>query len=54
VSSCRLVTCAKEAAGKRSGTAGTKSGKAYRTWAFSAAAVLFLRTNPAGQKSLAR
>jgi hypothetical protein len=27
VSSCRLVTCAKESAGKRYGTAGTQIGK---------------------------
>ena len=54
VSSCRLVTCAKEAAGKRDGTAGTKIGNAYLTWAFSAAAVRFLRHHLAGQKSLAR
>ena len=50
VSSCRLVTCAKESAGKRYGTAGTKSGNASLTWAFSEAAVLCLRTHPAGQK----
>src|SRR5439155_17344910 len=37
VSSCRLGTCAKEAAGKRKGTAGTKSGNAYLTWSFSEA-----------------
>ena len=49
VSYCRLVKCAKESAGKRYGTAGTKIGNAYLTWAFSEAAVLFLRTNPAGQ-----
>jgi transposase len=54
VSSCRLVTCAKESAGKRYGTSGTKIGNASLTWAFSEAAVLFLRTNPAGQKYLAR
>jgi transposase len=54
VSSCRLVKCAKESAGTRYGTSGTKIGHAYRKWAFSAAAVLFLRANPAGQKSLAR
>jgi transposase len=54
VSSCRLVKCAQESAGKRDGTSGTKIGKAYLKWAFSEAAVLFLRTNPAGQKSLAR
>jgi transposase len=54
VSSCRLVKCAKESAGKRYGTSGTKMGHTYRTWAFSEAAVLFLRATPAGQKSLTR
>jgi transposase len=54
VSYCRLVKCAKESAGKRYGTAGTKIGNAYLKWAFSEAAVLFLRHNPAGQKYLAR
>jgi transposase len=50
VASCRLVTCAKESAGKRDGPAGTKIGNASRTWAFSAAAVLCLRTKPGGHK----
>jgi transposase len=54
VSYCRLVTCAKESAGKRYGTCGTKSGKAYLKWAFSEAAVLLLRNNPRGQQWLAR
>ena len=54
VSSCRLVKCAKESAGKRDGTSGTKIGNAYLKGAFSEAAVLCLRNNPAGQKSLAR
>ena len=54
VSYCRLVKCAKESAGKRSGTSGTKIGNAYLKWAFSEAAALFLRNNPAGQKYLAR
>ena len=54
VSYCRLVKCAKESAGKRYGTAGTKIGQAYLTWAFSEAAVLFLRNNPPGQKLLVR
>jgi transposase len=54
VSYGRLVKCAKESAGKRYGTSGAKIGNAYRKWAFSEAAVLFLRANPAGQKSLAR
>jgi transposase len=51
---CRLVKCAKESAGKRFGTAGTKIGNAHLKWAFSEAAVLFLRDNPAGQKFLTR
>jgi transposase len=50
VSDSRLVKCAKESAGKRSGSSGKKMGKAYLKWAFSEAAVLFLRHNPAGQK----
>jgi transposase len=54
VSYCRLVKCAKESAGKRYGTSGSKIGNAYLKWAFSEAAVLFLRTNPAGQKYLTR
>ena len=54
VSYCRLVTCAKASAGKRDGTSGTKIGNAYRQWAFSDAAVLFLRANPAGQTYLGR
>jgi transposase len=54
VSYCRLVKWAKESAGKRYGTSGTKSGNAYLQWAFSEAAVLFLRANPAGQKSRTR
>jgi transposase len=54
VSYCRLVKCAKESAGKRYGTAGSKIGNAYLKWAFSEAAVLFLRDNPAGQKYLTR
>ena len=51
---CRLVKCAKESAGKRSGTAGTTIGNAQLKWALSEAAVLFLRENPAGQKFLTR
>jgi transposase len=54
VSSCRLVTCAKSSAGKRLGTSGAKIGTAHLKWAFSEAAVLFLRDHPAAQKSLAR
>lgn len=54
VSYCRLVKCAKESAGKKYGTSGKKIGNAYLKWAFSEAAVLFLRQNPEGQKYLAR
>jgi transposase len=54
VSYCRLVKSAKESAGKRYGTSGSKIGNAYLKWAFSEAAVLFWRANPAGQKYLGR
>jgi transposase len=54
VSSCRLVKGAKESAGTRDGTSGKKIGHAYLKWAFSEAAVLFLRNNPAGQQYLTR
>jgi transposase len=50
VSYCRFVKCAQESAGKRYGTSGTKIGNAYLKWAFSEAAVLYLRANPVGQK----
>jgi Transposase IS116/IS110/IS902 family len=50
----RRVKCAKESAGKRLGTSGTTIGNAHLQWAFSEAAVLFLRNNPAGQRRLAR
>jgi transposase len=53
VSYARLVKCAKESAGKRYGTSGKKIGNASLKWACSEAAVLLLRHNPAGQKSLA-
>jgi transposase len=51
---CRLGKCAKESAGKHLGTSGKKIGNAHLKWAFSEAAVLFLRNNPQGQKYLAR
>jgi transposase len=54
VSYGRLVKCAKEAAGKRSGTAGAKSGNAYLKGAVSEAAVLCWRHQPAGPQYLAR
>jgi transposase len=48
VSYARLVKCAKESAGKRYGTSGKKIGNVHLKWAFSEAAVLFLRANPEG------
>jgi len=54
VSYARLVKCAKESAGKRYGSSGSKIGNAHLKWAFSEAAVLFLRGNPAGQTYKAR
>ena len=45
----RLVKCKHESAGKNYGTGGGKIGNAYLKWAFSEAAVLFLRKNPAAQ-----
>ena len=50
----RLGTWAREAAGKRSGTAGAQRGHRYRTWACAAAAVLVLRKQPGGQQDRAR
>lgn len=51
---CRLVKCAKESAGKHYGFAGQKIGNAFLKWAFSEAAVCFLRGNVEGQKLHAR
>ena len=44
----------KESAGKVYGTSGSKIGNAHLKWAFSEAAVGFLRTNPQGQAYVAR
>jgi transposase len=46
---CRLIKCQRESAGKVYGTGGHKIGNAYLKWAFSEAAVLFLRGNPPAQ-----
>ena len=54
VSYCRLVKCAQESAGKRSGTSGKKIGNPHLKWAFSEAAVLFLRLNRPGQQYFAK
>jgi transposase len=48
----RLVKCAKESAGKRKGTGGAKMGNVHLKWAFSEAAVLFLRHAPGGKTLL--
>jgi transposase len=50
----RLVKCGKESGGKRFGTSGKKIGNAHLKWAFSEAAVRFLRNHEPGQKLLAR
>ena len=50
----RLVKCAKESAGKIRGTGGSKIGNVHLKWAFSEAAVGFLRKNPDGQRYYAR
>ena len=46
----RLVKCARESAGKRSGSSGRKIGNMHLKWAFSEASVLFLKSNPEGMK----
>jgi transposase len=51
---CRLVKCSRESAGKHYGTGGSKIGNAHLKWAFSEAAVGFLRKNPPGQNLLAK
>jgi transposase len=51
---CRLVKPKKESAGKVYGNSGGKIGNAHLKWAFSEAAVGFLRHNPQGQAYLAR
>jgi len=50
----RLVKCAKESAGKKYGTSGAKMGNVHLKWAFSEAAVLFVRHSAQGEKLLAR
>ncbi|MET1256574.1 IS110 family transposase [Aliikangiella maris] len=46
---CRLVKCKAESAGKTYGTQGNKIGNAHLKWAFSEAAVLYLRGNKKAQ-----
>jgi transposase len=50
----RLVKCAKESAGKKHGTSGAKMGNVHLKWAFSEAAVLFVRHNEPGKELLAK
>jgi len=50
----RLVKCAKESAGKKHGTSGAKMGNVNLKWAFSEAAVFFVRHSAEGKKLLAR
>jgi len=54
LSYCRLVKCQKESAGKKYGNSGAKIGNAFLKWAFSEAAVLFLKGNKKRQDFLAR
>ena len=49
----RLVKCPKESAGKKLGTGGAKMGNVHLKWAFSEAAVMFLRHTRDGKKLLA-
>jgi transposase len=50
VSYARLVKCSHESNGKKYGTGGNKIGNAHLKWAFSEAAVLFLRGNDPAKK----
>jgi transposase len=54
VSSARLVKGQRQSAGKVLGTSGAKMGNVHLKWAFSEAAVLFLRHTTEGKKLLAR
>ena len=49
----RLVKCTHESGGKKLGTGGAKMGNVHLKWAFSEAAVLFLRHTTEGKKLLA-
>ena len=50
VSYARLVKCSHESNGKKYGNGGSKIGNAHLKWAFSEAAVLFLRGNEPAKK----
>ena len=47
---CRLVKCSHESAGKKKGSGGAKIGNAHLKWAFSEAAILFIRHNAPAKK----
>ncbi|WP_448570013.1 IS110 family transposase [Thalassotalea ganghwensis] len=49
---CRLVKCKAESAGKTYGTSGNKIGNGHLKWAFSEAAVLYLRGNDKAKRYL--
>jgi len=50
----RLVKCKAESAGKTYGTQGNKIGNAHLKWAFSEAAILFLRNNDSAKHYIAK
>lgn len=54
LSYARLIKCQKASAGKLLGYSGKKIGNVHLKWAFSEAAVLFLRANPEGQRYVER
>jgi len=49
-----LVKCAKESNGKKHGSSGKKIGNAHLKWAFSEAAVLFIKGNEPAKRYLDR
>jgi transposase len=50
LSYCRLIKCTKTSDGKPKGTGKKKQGNRHLKWAFSEAAVMFLRNNAEGKK----
>lgn len=54
LSYARLVKGTRESAGKKRASGGKKMGNVHLKWAFSEAAVLFLRLNPVGRMFFAR
>ncbi len=50
ISYSRLVKCARESSGKKSGARNSKIGNVHLKWAFSEAAVTFLRNNQPAQR----